>query len=277
MEKLRLSEVDNILNSFKQTKMAEGKEFINTITNLVNTFQITYSEHYVSIKNVINTLITEFINTKMMYLNGQRTVAARLNVLDVLGFTYDEIKHSKFLAWLFNSWETHAQGNLFFKLFLEEIQLPLKYSESPYDVKPEVTRDESRIDIEISSVSRGSNAFVIHIENKVGAALTDEQLSREYADLQRAGLEKETTANNVHGFVLSIDEPDISLSKYNFRWISWKTMGYMINGYIKKAEAQKTRWVAQQYLECIEQNIIKEHITEKIIEELSNDQKEENK
>jgi hypothetical protein len=235
----------------------------------LNGFQTTRSSYSTAIRDIINTLTTEFINTKRIYLNRQRAIAREVNILDILGFTHDEVRHSKFVAWLFDSWETHAQGNLFFRLFLEKVRLPLKYAEIRYDVKTEVTRDESRIDIEIASVNRGSKSFVIHIENKVNAILTDNQISREYADLQRAKLEKGASGSNVHGFVLSIDEPDISLSKYKFRWISWKTMAIILNKYIKSAEAERTRWAAQQYLECIEKNVVKEHIMRRsVVEEV---------
>src|ERR1017187_8628655 len=103
----------------------------------------------------------------------QSLVADDFNVLQVLGIEYDELFHSKLLAWLLDpriEHGSHAQGNLGFRLLLEEFRPELdsagklqieRYAER-YRVRREVSSDESRVDIEVVA----SGKFIIHIENE---------------------------------------------------------------------------------------------------------------
>lgn len=117
-------------------------------------------------------LLDGFSEARKKRNENQRTKAEDINIFEILGFTDDEVRHSKFLAWLLGPEETHAQGNLFFKHFLKSAELPVKYADLPYKVKTEVNHEESRIDIEIKSEKN----FLIHIENKVSASEGYEQL-----------------------------------------------------------------------------------------------------
>jgi len=223
-------------------------------------FDVIQQKEELNYKLTIQNLLTGFNKTRHKYLESQRETADDINVLNILDFTYDEIRHSKFIAWLLSADETHAQGNIFFKLFLEALDLPNTYAEVQYYVKKEVARDESRIDIEIASTKESSKAFVVHIENKVGAILAEEQINREYNDLKKAAIEKGVAKEDMHGFIISIDEPDFPVSKYKFRWVSWQKIAGIIYGFINRAKAVKTQWVASQYLECIEKNIIRKRV-----------------
>jgi len=109
----------------------------------------------------------------------------RFEVLEVLGLTRDETKHSRMLAWLLDrnsrKFGTHAQRGLGFRLLLSELGLPTALADTAYSVRREVCGERSRIDIEVAS--RGH--FLLHIEVKIDAAEGREQTSREWVDLLR--------------------------------------------------------------------------------------------
>lgn len=167
------------------------------------------------------------------------------------------MRHSKLLAYLFDPLETHAQGNLFFKIFLKEVGLPQEYSEIEYKVKREVAQEESRIDIEIISKKGGENGFIIHIENKVGDPPKKEQIEREYRDLLKKANTMGISENRTYGFLLSIKKPE---EKIPFKWIGWDKIAKCLKIFKEEAQAQNVKFIIKQYLECVEKNIIKERI-----------------
>ncbi|MGQ9701642.1 MAG: PD-(D/E)XK nuclease family protein [bacterium] len=248
-----IKKIDNLLRGYADIKSAK----LNSLDSPVKGFA-KLSDNYT--KNTISRFQTLFdgFNAELKELRKrQRETAEEINILKVLDFTYDEIKHSKFLAYLFDPLETHAQASLFFEIFLKELNLPQEYSQHDYKVQTEVAQDESRIDIEIISKTRGEQGFIIHIENKVTAMPQREQIQREDRDLQKKAEGMNILNANRHGFLLSSEKPDEDLLKgTSFRWIDWRTIANCLENFIKRAQAEKARWTAEQYLSCIEENII---------------------
>jgi len=101
---------------------------------------------------------------------------------------------------------------------------------------------------------RDEKGFIIHIENKVGDTPKREQIEREYRDLVKKANAMGMPESRKHGFLLSIKEPEKEIP---FKWIGWDIIAKCLLTFIKEAKAERTRWIAEQYLECIKKNIIK--------------------
>jgi|SRR3989338_2282757 len=234
-----------------------------TALQLVSRFKRTLSSFVELEDKYYSSLLAEnekYINQFIEMLKGvrekQRKKTEEINILDILGFTYDEMKHSKFLAWLLDPTETHAQKDLFFSIFIREKRLPVEILDGPdFCVKKEVSGDESRIDIEI--IRKTMNRFIIHIENKVGMKPTKEQLKREEVDLIKRAESFGINEKRRWGFLLSKENATDVVEGTMFSWVGWDTMVRCLNDFARMAEAEKTKWVAEQYKECIENNIIR--------------------
>ena len=187
---------------------------------------------------------------------AQRKSADELDLLHALGVV-EELKkekhHSQMLAWLMDPSETHAQGSLFFRIFLEHVGLPKEYAGAEYEVRREQQGEESRMDIVVASRERAKRGFVIHIENKVRAGLGYKQIEREAKDLLGEAKTKDIPRERMHGFLLT-PEPERPRSKL-FRRIGWDSIERCLEDFIKRAEAPRARYAADQYLRCIRRHV----------------------
>ena len=164
------------------------------LTILLNGFREARNRERKAEANVppkLKKLLDGYLNSLGKWAEYQRALADDFNLFAVMDLEHDEATHSKILAWLLDRrimHGTHAQGSLFFRLFLEELRTDLgiepsqitHYAEQLYWVSPEVSGDKSRVDIEIAAYGQ----FVIHIENKIAAIEGPEQTKREWEDLE---------------------------------------------------------------------------------------------
>jgi len=113
---------------------------------------------------------------------------SEFNVFEAIGATRQELRHSDFLAFLFNPSENHSLGDHFLKIVLKDIifendDLPI--SAVDIDVtnleNSEVRREWQNIDI---LVLNHDAKIAIVIENKVDAAESAGQLERYYKRVQ---------------------------------------------------------------------------------------------
>ena len=84
------------------------------------------------------------------------------------------------MSWLFDPYETHNQGDLFFKNFLVFFGFNVTYNRGGYKVKREHPGNESIIDILIYG-----REFIFYIENKTLSSEGYDQTNREYRDLMK--------------------------------------------------------------------------------------------
>ncbi|MEP6670193.1 MAG: PD-(D/E)XK nuclease family protein [Chthoniobacter sp.] len=120
---------------------------------------------------------------------AQRVAASApdFNVFRILRLQRKElITHSPFLANLLNPAGTHAQGDLFLRLFLERLalkqaRLPASIVGGRWFVRQEQVTDSGNLDIHLWSHPLRCE---IVIENKIGAADQDDQLSRYWDHMQ---------------------------------------------------------------------------------------------
>jgi hypothetical protein len=106
------------------------------------------------------------------------------NVFSLLGIGTEEVKHSRFLAWLLDADADHGQGNLFFKAFIRRCGLSIPPSDlGPYRVQTEFPWAESRVDIMVYQAGK----FLIYLENKILAPEGFAQVAREFQDMLSVG------------------------------------------------------------------------------------------
>jgi hypothetical protein len=198
-------------------------------------------------------LLAGFRKALVRTREAQRKNADELDLLHVLGIDKElkEAHHSRFLAWLMDPRETHAQGSLFLRIFLEKVGLPEEYADTEYEVRREQQGNESRPDIVVASRERAKRGFVIYIENKVTAGLGPRQIERQAADLRSEARARRIPRGRMHGILLT-PEPESPRSKL-FRRIGWDTIERCLEEFTNhaQAEAPRARYAADQYTRCI--------------------------
>jgi hypothetical protein len=166
-----------------------------------------------------------------------------------MGVDSKELCHSRLLEWLLArgiDQGTHAQGDLCFRLFLEEIGLNSTYANEAYWVRREVAGRKSRIDIEIA-VSR---VFIIHIENKIYASESKNETQREWEDLQARAEELVIPKKARHAIFMTLDGSAAEDEKH-FISFSWSRMARVLDKFAEKAEALEVVLFARHYAKAL--------------------------
>ena len=109
----------------------------------------------------------------------------KFNIFDCIGINKQEIKHSNFLAWLFNPKQTHGLADFFIKEFLKQVLLdniksdpnqPTVFDIDCWDMSEvNVIREYKNIDILFID---NINKFICVIENKIETKQHSNQLTR---------------------------------------------------------------------------------------------------
>lgn len=118
-------------------------------------------------------------------LERLEAIVAEFNVLDTLGISQAEIRHSKVLSWLVDPQANHGLSDWFLRRFLMSILshelLNTSLSVTVFDIDhfdfsdAQIHREWHGIDIAL--ISR-QNEFVLAIENKIGSSEHSDQLAR---------------------------------------------------------------------------------------------------
>jgi len=209
---------------------------------------------------VIQAVMAGYESAVEVWRKRQVHTADEFNILEVLELTNNEVRHSMVLAWLLDRdmtrYGTHAQGSLGFGLFLQELRLPVEYSNSPYVVNREPPSDESRIDIEIAA--RGQ--FLIHIENKIWSGEGQDQTQREWSDMQRRaealGITAPEREKAIHGLLLT--PRGLRAGSANFRPVSWGQVARVLDRFSAAARPPDVRLFASHYARTLRRFIIEE-------------------
>jgi hypothetical protein len=184
----------------------------------------------------------------------QEHSADDFNLLDVMHLTGKEIRHSMVLAWLLDhdmrKLGTHAQGNLGFRLFLNEFGLPIDYADCKYWVRREVAGDESIVDVEVACRGR----FLIHIENKIWACEGPDQTLREWSDLQRRASGLQVSTPNVHALFLT--PHGAKPTNPNFHAISWGRIVRVLGKFADQAKPPDVKLFAAHYARALRRFIV---------------------
>lgn len=133
------------------------------------------------------------------------TGRSEFNTFSILRFGGDEVRHTQILAWLLNERGSHGQGDLFFRAFLDAAGL--LYTEGQrkhYRVRAEFLGREAKTDIVIYCAPN----FAIAVENKIFANQGEDQLDREFRDLERHALSENIPTENIRGVFITRDGRD---------------------------------------------------------------------
>lgn len=202
-------------------------------------------------------LLHGFNVNRAKWARDQAAFADEFNLFEVLGVEYDELMHSNVLAWILDrriEHGTHAQGNLGFRLFLEEFKNDLRdemnpevgdYFDYPYWVRREVSCSESRVDIEIAATQQ----FVIHIENKILSKEGVGQTRREAEGLEETRKELGIPKSHAHGFYLTIDghPPEDN----SFHPIGWSRIANVVERFAAASRPPEVKLFALHYAQTI--------------------------
>jgi hypothetical protein len=206
---------------------------------------------------LFETRLTEYIESRAAWAEKQKALADDFNLFRVMGVEHDEVRHSKLLAWLLDrriERGTHAQGNLGFRLFLEELKsdlglesrpYPLDYAEKAYWVACEVSGDKSRVDIEIAA----REEFIIHIENKLLSVEGPEQTHHEWNDLRKRRRELGISKVNTHAVFLTVDGSNAN--NENFRPVGWQRVADVLEQFSRQAEPPDVKLFACHFAKAI--------------------------
>ncbi|GEM_PF-497555 len=140
-----------------------------------------------AVKSLIDTV--RILNDK--YDQLEKLTGEKFNIFTILNMESDEVKtHSKFIYELLNPNGSHGSGDLFIRLFLDELPRPkAKDREKPEDkdygkiikvIREYTIKNDRRIDFLIET-----EKYVIGIEMKIYAGDQDDQLSDYWAALKR--------------------------------------------------------------------------------------------
>ena len=112
----------------------------------------------------------------------EERVAPSFNIFNIIKMgSYEAITHTPFLAHLLDPRGSHAQGDLFYNIFLDHLPTPRKvqFRTSSILVSPEHWTNDGYIDIFIRSQDP-QKPFCIVLENKIDASDQPKQMSRYY-------------------------------------------------------------------------------------------------
>ena len=261
-----LPRFESLLSGFTDLvpKQVEADQSTQTFATLLDGFRASHnaSLQVEAIKSncsrgVFETILTGYLDARKVWAASQVECADDFNLFEVMGVDCDEVTHSKLLAWLLDhriEHGTHAQGNLGFRLFLEEFrdklglksqQKPLAYAEEPYWVDCEVSGDKSRVDIEIAA--RGK--FIIHIENKICSAERPKQTHDEWDDLNRRRKDLGISEVNTHAVFLTLDGSDPENT--NFSPVGWHRIAHVLEKFSEQAQPPEVKLFTRHYAKAI--------------------------
>ncbi len=128
-------------------------------------------ENLEDLKKLINSTDLDLIESR----------ANKFNIFRTLKLSNQELKHSRFLAWLFDPHETHSLGDYPLKEFLKSLPLLEERAPSIFDIDgweltdTDVFLETDKIDILLVNHSK---KFIYVIENKIWTKDHDQQLKR---------------------------------------------------------------------------------------------------
>jgi len=212
----------------------------------------------------VTRLLSGFRERRAAWAEEQRESADDFNLFEVMEVAEDEVCHSKLLAWLLDrriERGTHAQGNLGFRLFLQELEKDLDpeskrtmtaYADKPYWVRREASGTESRVDIEIAA----RKGFIIHVENKIRSGELPGQTNREWKDLQDRAEELGIPAANRHAIFLTLDGSKPENDK--FQPVAWDRIAQVLEEFAQRARAPEVSLFARHYAAAVRKLAVSE-------------------
>jgi hypothetical protein len=153
---------------------------IDRMRSLIADFRILYSVQQQARRENMGAFLSRFAEQHRQSSAQQM----RFNVFSLLQVETDEVRHSRFLAWLLDPESGHGQGSAFLKAFVIACRLDIASEVSGrYRVRTEFAGMESIIDVFVYHPGE----FLIYLENKISASEGPRQIDREFRDMRRLG------------------------------------------------------------------------------------------
>lgn len=178
------------------------------------------------------------------HLDENRVAAPDFNPFALLKMTFDERTHSRILAWLLDSRESHSQGDLFFRHFLLFFDFSVLYDGGNYTVRQEHSGRESIIDILIYSSS-----FIFYIENKTISPEGPDQTNREYRDLER--LRRMLNVRDI--FPIFLNPYGVKADNKHFKTISYDQLALSFESALVEIQAPYIRSFVGSWISVLRQ------------------------
>jgi hypothetical protein len=203
-------------------------------------------------------------------LESIREASRRFNLFEAIGFVEQEIRHSRFLAFLMEPSANHGLGPAFARRFLcsamgyEDAPVPPQEIGQADLSEIEVRREYKHVDI---LVTVESLSLVVVIENKVWSGERDGQLSRYYEAITR-----ENPCRIVAGLYLTPFGETPSHEAY--RSLSYREVCRVIDDVLGDENLtmdEMVRASLEQYTEMLRRNILGESEIQRLSRELYRD------
>lgn len=193
-----------------------------------------------------------------------RFEAEYFNIFNILKLDYAEVRvHTPFIANLLNPRGTHAQGDLFYKAFIEMV-LPDEtfkdYDPAKIAIKDEHSFDDGQIDIFVEHCC-SRNPYAIVIENKINAGDQKDQLKRYKKHLDSLASIKQQAKRLIYLKPLHTLPSEYSVDVETLaEWTSAdfiKIISYKVEiiewlvACLKQVRAPKVKIIIEQYLQTI--------------------------
>jgi hypothetical protein len=195
-------------------------------------------------------LLDAYLRQYKALYERNRTRAPNFNPFHILGLTTNELTHSDVLAWLFDPYGTHNQGDLFFKHFLKSFDFPINHDPWEYKVRREYVGIESIIDILVLGKD-----FIFYIENKT---LSEEsydprkreyQTEREHRDLMSLARTRRIHESNAFAIFLN---PKGEPAQYkNWRPISYNQLAQALENTLSEIRSNYVKFFVQSWLSTL--------------------------
>ena len=171
------------------------------------------------------------------------------NVFSLLDLTSDEVRHTRFLAWLLDAKGGHQQGDLFMRAFVRASALDIPEDDlGRYGVRREFPGRESVVDI----MAYRLREFVIFIENKIHAGEGASQLAREFRDMRRVSESLRVREERQHAVFLTLGgrAPE---SADGTHWVplSYHHLAAELKASLPQVTDDKVRLVVQDWLDTL--------------------------
>lgn len=202
--------------------------------------------------------LDEFLNN--IENDIKRLNLKKANIFRILRNERTEIRHSNFLAWLFNSNETHGLEDFVLKRFLEELSKRNKikgiFSKNTNYKSFEVKREKNNIDLRLVSEEE---KIVICIENKIDSVehnvgKTDEKQTNVY---KTKILEKYPRYEYLFIYLTAQNE---SPEDIDWEVIDYQIIYDVLNEVLKKDYkiSDETKYLIECYIEILKINYIED-------------------
>ena len=219
---------------------------IDKMRSLVTDFQSLRSVKRSIRLNKMGAFLSTFGENRRKLCNQRR---ADFNVFSLLSIGEDEVRQSRFLAWLLDAESDHGQGNIFLKAFVKLCRLSVLFDAlDQYRVQTEFSGIESIIDVLV--YRRGE--FLIYLENKILAQEGPNQIDREFRDMRRVGSTLRIPQERQFAIFLTPDgRKPMSGEAIHWRTVSYNEIQAEFGKLLPSITSVKVKFILRDWMDTI--------------------------